>query len=308
MSILCYCKFTIFASMKIKSYEIFNDLFKKYNVKVFIKRLDDISSSISGNKYFKLKYNIVQAKKKSCKQIITFGGAFSNHILATSIISKENNLKSIAFIRGEEALPLNPTLKLAKSNGMKILYLSRTEYRNKHNTDFQKKLISKYDDSYILNEGGTNHLAIKGTEEIISDNDSQDYICCPVGTGGTISGIINKSKVDQKVIGFMSLKNKFDIQKQMSLFTNKKNWILNHEFTFGGYAKYNKELVKFISDFYNEYNIPLDLVYNGKMFYGIYDLIKNRQIKNCSILLIHTGGLQGNLGMNYRFDLNLPTF
>ena len=92
-------------------------------------------------------------------------------------------MKSIAFIRGEETLPLNPTLKLATSNGMKILYLPRTEYRNKHNTDFQKKLISKYDDSYILNEGGTNHLAIKGTEEIISDNDSQDYICCPVGTG-----------------------------------------------------------------------------------------------------------------------------
>lgn len=308
MSILCYCKFTIFASMKIESHEIFNDLFKEYNVKVFIKRLDNISSSISGNKYFKLKYNIVQAKKNYCEQIITFGGAFSNHILATSIISKENNLKSIAFIRGEETLPLNPTLKLATSNGMKIIYLSRTEYRNKHNTDFQKKLISKYEDSYILNEGGTNHLAIKGTEEIISDNDSQDYICCPVGTGGTISGIINKSKVDQKVIGFMSLKNKFDIQNQILLFTNKKNWILNHEFTFGGYAKYNTELVSFISNFYKKYNIPLDLVYSGKMFYGIYDLIKKRKIMNCSILLIHTGGLQGNLGMNHRFNLNLPTF
>ena len=122
MSILCYCKFTIFASMKIESYEIFNDLFKKYNVKVFIKRLDKIPNSVTGNKYYKLKYNILQAKKNSCKQIITFGGAFSNHILATSIISKENNLKSIAFIRGEETLPLNPTLKLATSNGMKILY------------------------------------------------------------------------------------------------------------------------------------------------------------------------------------------
>ena len=308
MSILYYCKFTIFASMKIESYEIFNDLFKKYNVKVFVKRLDGISSSISGNKYFKLKYNIVQAKKNSCKQIITFGGAFSNHILATSIISKENNLKSIAFIRGEETLPLNPTLKIAASNGMKILYLSRSEYRNKHNPEFQKRLKLAYDDSYIINEGGTNHFAVKGTQEILNDNDTQDYICCPVATGGTISGIINKSKFDQKVIGFMSLKNKIDIQKQISLFSNKKNWTLNHEFTFGGYAKYNNELVSFIFDFYKKYNIILDLVYNGKMFYGIYDLIKNRKIMNCSILLIHTGGLQGNLGMNYRFDLNLPTF
>ena len=308
MSILYYCKFTIFASMKIESYEIFNDLFKKYNVKVFVKRLDDISSSISGNKYFKLKYNISQAKKNSCKQIITFGGAFSNHILATSIISKENNLKSIAFIRGEETLPLNPTLKVATSNGMKILYLSRSEYRNKHNPEFQKKLKLAYDDSYIINEGGTNYLAVKGTQEILNDNDTQNYICCPVGTGGTISGIINKSKFDQKVIGFMSLKNKIDIQKQISLFTNKKNWMLNHEFTFGGYAKYNKELVSFIFDFYKKYNITLDIVYNGKMFYGIYDLIKKRKIMNCSILLIHTGGLQGNLGMNYKFDLNLPTY
>ena len=294
--------------MKIESYEIFNDLFKKYNVKVFVKRLDDISSSISGNKYFKLKYNIAQAKKNSCKQIITFGGAFSNHILATSIISKENNLKSIAFIRGEETLPLNPTLKVATSNGMKILYLSRSEYRNKHNPEFQKKLKLAYDDPYIINEGGTNHLAVKGTQEILNDNDTQNYICCPVGTGGTISGIINKSKFDQKVIGFMSLKNKIDIQKQISLFTNKKNWMLNHEFTFGGYAKYNKELVSFIFDFYKKYNITLDIVYNGKMFYGIYDLIKKRKIMNCSILLIHTGGLQGNLGMNYKFDLNLPTY
>jgi len=294
--------------MKIESYEIFNDLFKKYNVKVFVKRLDDISSSISGNKYFKLKYNISQAKKNSCKQIITFGGAFSNHILATSIISKENNLKSIAFIRGEETLPLNPTLKVATSNGMKILYLSRSEYRNKHNPEFQKKLKLAYDDSYIINEGGTNYLAVKGTQEILNDNDTQNYICCPVGTGGTISGIINKSKFDQKVIGFMSLKNKIDIQKQISLFTNKKNWMLNHEFTFGGYAKYNKELVSFIFDFYKKYNITLDIVYNGKMFYGIYDLIKKRKIMNCSILLIHTGGLQGNLGMNYKFDLNLPTY
>lgn len=308
MSILYYCKFTIFASMKIESYEIFNDLFKKYNVKVFVKRLDDISSSISGNKYFKLKYNISQAKKNSCKQIITFGGAFSNHILATSIISKENNLKSIAFIRGEETLPLNPTLKVATSNGMKILYLSRSEYRNKHNPEFQKKLKLAYDDSYIINEGGTNYLAVKGTQEILNDNDTQNYICCPVGTGGTISGIINKSKFDQKVIGFMSLKNKIDIQKKISLFTNKKNWMLNHEFTFGGYAKYNKELVSFIFDFYKKYNITLDIVYNGKMFYGIYDLIKKRKIMNCSILLIHTGGLQGNLGMNYKFDLNLPTY
>ena len=294
--------------MKIESYEIFNDLFKKYNLKVFIKRLDKIPNSVTGNKYFKLKYNILQAKKNSCKQIITFGGAFSNHVLATSIISKENNLKSIAFIRGEETLPLNPTLNIAASNGMKIFYLSRTEYRNKHNPEFQEKLKLKYDDSYILEEGGTNFLAIKGTQEIISDEDSQDYICCPIGTGGTISGIINKSKTDQKVIGFMSLKNKIDVQRDISLFANKKNWILNHEFTFGGYAKYNKELVSFISNFYKKYNIPLDLVYNAKMFYGIYDLIKKRKIMNCSILLVHTGGLQGNLGMNHRFNLNLPAF
>ena len=293
--------------MKIITQQIFDTCFDEKKVKVYMRRLDLISNPVSGNKYFKLKKNIEYALKSKFKSIITFGGAYSNHIHATSIIAKQNNLKCIGFIRGEERLPLNPTLDDAVKNGMEIIYLSREEYRKINDKDYLNHLNTKYENSYIIPEGGTNLLAIQGTESIINSVDKYEYICCPIGTGGTISGIINSSNHNQKIIGFSAIKGVKKLKDDIILNVNKNNWVINEDYCQGGYAKISKELINFINDFYKTKNIPLDCIYTGKMMMGVLDLIKkNKFSKGSNILIIHTGGIQGNRGINKRYDLNLP--
>ncbi|MDG2139725.1 MAG: pyridoxal-phosphate dependent enzyme [Flavobacteriales bacterium] len=292
--------------MKIETHEIFNSMYKDANVKVSIKRLDLIDSEVSGNKYFKLKYNIEEAISKSFDTVLTFGGAFSNHILATSIIANNNNLSSIGVIRGEEHSPLNNTLQKAVNNGMKLVYISRNKYKLKESKEFLSSIKNIYGNPYIIPEGGTNKLAIKGASNIINNYEKYDYICCPVGTGGTISGIINASDINQHILGFVALGGYKKLQKDIALWTNKDNWTLVDKYNFGGYAKFNEGLVDFIDEFYLVNNIPLDLMYTAKMVYGVDDLIKRRKIADSSVLIIHTGGLQGNVGMNDRFNLHLP--
>ena len=293
--------------MKIITQQIFDTCFDEKKVKVYMRRLDLISNPVSGNKYFKLKKNIEYALKSKFKSIITFGGAYSNHIHATSIIAKQNNLKCIAFIRGEERLPLNPTLDDAVKNGMEMIYLSREEYRKINDKDYLNHLNAKYENSYIIPEGGTNLLAIQGTESIINPDDKYEYICCPIGTGGTISGIINSSNHNQKIIGFSAIKSVKKLKDDIILNVNKNNWVINEDYCQGGYAKISKELINFINDFYKAKNIPLDCIYTGKMMMGVLDLIKKNKFSNGSnILIIHTGGIQGNRGINKRYDLNLP--
>lgn len=293
--------------MKIITQQIFDTCFDEKKVKVYMRRLDLISNPVSGNKYFKLKKNIEYALKSKFKSIITFGGAYSNHIHATSIIAKQNNLKCIGFIRGEERLPLNPTLDDAVKNGMEIIYLSREEYRKINDKDYLNHLNTKYENSYIIPEGGTNLLAIQGTESIINSDDKYEYICCPIGTGGTISGIINSSNHNQKIIGFSAIKGVNKLKDDIILNVNKNNWVINEDYCQGGYAKISKELINFINNFYKTKNIPLDCIYTGKMMMGVLDLIKkNKFSKGSNILIIHTGGIQGNRGVNKRYDLNLP--
>ncbi len=295
--------------MKIITQEIFDPCFKQKKVRVFMRRLDLISSKISGNKFFKLKYNIEYAIKSKYRSIITFGGAYSNHILATSIISKENNINCIAYVRGEESLPLNPTLNDAINNGMEIKYISRSDYKKIKNEEYLNVLIEDYKNSYVLPEGGTNSLAIKGTESILKPDEKFEYVCCPIGTGGTISGIINSSNQNQKIIGFPALKGVRQIKDEIHFYTNKNNWIVNEDYCFGGYAKISSELIRFINDFYENYDIVLDAVYTGKMMIGIMDLISNNYFpKGSNILVIHTGGVQGNRGINERYNLNLPHY
>jgi len=293
--------------MKIITQEIFDACFSEKKVRVFMRRLDLISSPISGNKYFKLKQNIEYALKSKFKSIITFGGAYSNHILATSIISKENSLNCVGFIRGEERLPLNPTLDDAVKNGMEIIYISREEYKKINDKHYLNSLKVKYDNSYIIPEGGTNNLAIKGTELIINSDDKHEYICCPIGTGGTISGIINSSSHSQNIIGFSAIKGVKKLKDDIFLNVNKNNWEIYEDYCQGGYAKISKKLISFIYNFNKTKNIPLDGIYTGKMMMGIFDLIKkNKFPKKSKILIIHTGGIQGNRGINQRYNLNLP--
>ncbi|MDA9807802.1 pyridoxal-phosphate dependent enzyme [Flavobacteriales bacterium] len=293
--------------MEIKTQEISLPLLKEKEIKLFIKRTDQAHQHISGNKWYKLKYNLIEAKKQGFKTLLTFGGAYSNHIAATACAAKENGLKSVGFIRGEEHFPLNPTLQFAKDNRMLLRYVSRSDYREKTTPDFLEQLKVKLGDFYLIPEGGTNELAIQGTAEILDANDTHDFVCCAVGTGGTIAGIINTSTDKQTVIGFTAIKGFYELKKDIESWTKKKNWKLVNDDFFGGYAKVNKQLIDFINSFYKEQQIPLDAVYTGKMMLGILDLItKDYFPKGSSILAIHTGGLQGNKGMSKRLGVILP--
>lgn len=274
----------------------------KNGIQLSIKREDLLHPYISGNKYRKLKYNLEHFKNSDYDGLITFGGAFSNHIAATSFACKEQNINCIGIIRGEELwkeTDLNPTLKFAQENGMKFEFVTRKQYSEKDLVIFKDYLKSKYGNCYILPEGGTNDLAIKGCEEIITDKDDDfDFICCPVGTGGTISGIINSTLPNQKVLGFPALKGNF-LQDEIRRFAKKSNWDLITDYHFGGYGKVNEELINFINSFFQQTKIPLDPVYTSKMVYGVLDLIeKNYFPERAKILIIHTGGIQGVQGMN----------
>ncbi|GAB5565343.1 MAG: pyridoxal-phosphate dependent enzyme [Winogradskyella sp.] len=278
---------------------------------VFIKPEYMTHQFISGNKYRKLKYNLIEAKNQNHDTLLTFGGAFSNHIAATAYAGKICGFNTIGVIRGEELvheMKSNPTLTFAKSCGMQFHFIDREAYRKKNENDFLEDLKSKFGSFYTLPEGGTNALAVKGCEEILMPEDQQfDYICVCVGTGGTISGIINSSRNDQKILGFPALKGDF-LKADIRKFAHQQNWELIADYHFGGYAKIKPELVTFINEFKQKTNIPLDPVYTGKMMFGIYDLLaKNYFPRDSRILAIHTGGLQGILGMNQRLRRkNMP--
>lgn len=272
------------------------------SIKITIKREDLIHPFISGNKYRKLKYNIKTAKSINSKSLLTFGGAFSNHIAAVAYAGKESNFNTIGIIRGDELKlkdELNPTLKFAQTFGMRFKFVSREAYRKKTNSAFLDNLRDEFGDFYLLPEGGTNDLAVKGCEEILNGEDFNfDYICCAVGTGGTISGLINASKVHQEVLGFPALKGDF-LQEDIRKFAKQENWKLITNYHFGGYGKIKPELIAFINRFKNDYNILLDPIYTGKMMYGLFDLIEKGFFPTESkILAIHTGGLQGIAGVN----------
>ena len=257
---------------------------------------------ISGNKYRKLKYNLIEAKRLKKKTLLTFGGAFSNHLAAVASAGKEFEFETIGIVRGEELyskVDSNPTLSFARSCGMRLKFVTRQAYKQKTTDDFLLRLSEEFGDFYLIPEGGTNALAVKGCEEILTVHDrSYDYVCCPVGTGGTISGLIKSSFPHQKILGFPALKGDF-LQEEIAKFVTVENWELITNYHFGGYAKVDDELISFINRFKQSHNIPLDPVYTGKMMYGIYDLIERGYFPEGSkILAIHTGGLQGIDGMN----------
>ncbi len=272
-------------------------------IELFIKREDLLHPVISGNKFRKLKYNLAEAKRLGYKKLLTFGGAFSNHIVAVAGAGKEFGFETIGIIRGEELIDKieeNPSLKFAHEHGMQFHFIDRRSYRDKTSTEFSSKLEQMFGSFYLIPEGGTNDLAIKGCEEILTFEDKSEFshICCAIGTGGTISGIINSSSEIQQIIGFSSLKGDF-LSEVICNFVQKKNWNVNCTYHFGGYGKVSEELIDFLNQFYQETKIPLDPVYSGKMMFGIIDLIQNNFfLPHSKILAIHTGGLQGILGMN----------
>ena len=265
-------------------------------VKISIKRLDAIHSHISGNKFFKLKYNLHAAIQQGYREILTFGGAYSNHIAASAFAAQHLGLKSIGIIRGLELKdqPLNPTLTTAHSLGMQLEFVSRQDYRQKDQPEFLARLQGSYPNAYILPEGGSNALAIQGCREILTVQDQGfDIICCAVGTGATISGIIEASHEQQHILGFSALKGDF-LSQDVAQMTHKRNWSIHDEFCCGGYAKTTPELIDFIQKFEKDHAIPLEQIYTGKMLYGIFQMIERGELKaQQKILVIHSGGLQG---------------
>ena len=277
-------------------------ILRKKQVALSVKREDLIHPFISGNKYRKLKYNILEAKQRGLGTILTFGGAFSNHIAATAYAGKLYGIRTIGVIRGEELSHNwmnNPTLAQAHEHGMNFEFVSRTTYRERADRSFLEGLEKEFGLYYLIPEGGTNLLAVKGCEEILTPEDKGfNVICSSVGTGGTLAGIINSSLKDQRIIGFPSLKGDF-LKKDIRNFTAKENWELNTDYHFGGYAKVSEELITFINYFKEKTNILTDPVYTGKLLFGILDLVKNDYFKpGTKILAIHSGGLQGIAGMN----------
>ena len=291
--------------------EIFDPILVDKQIKLFIKREDLTDEFISGNKWYKLKYNLIEAEKLGYKTLLTFGGAFSNHIHATVAAGKKYKFKTIGVIRGEEHLPLNPTLESAQANGMILEYLDRKSYRNKYDKGLIDRLRNKYGDFYLIPEGGSNHLAIKGVAEIIPGLDNNfDFICSACGTGGTLAGLVLGLNSKSFALGFSVLKGGgFLYQNIRSLLShyqkeNLNNWQINLDYHFGGYAKINRELIKFCKDFEIQHNIPIEPIYTGKMLYGVFNLIDNNYFRRQStIVAIHTGGLQGLKGLKQRKKL-----
>ncbi len=278
-------------------------------VQVDLLRIDEVHPLISGNKWYKLKYNLLKAQQEGFTTLLTFGGAYSNHILATAAAAKEAGFKAISIIRGEETLPLNPTLRQAAFLGMQLQYVSRALYRKKKEAGFIETLQQEHGSFYLVPEGGTNKVAIRGAEEILTEAlvASYDYVVCAVGTGGTLTGLITKTNNYAKVVGIPVLKGHFLKQEVRNwLVAMKKeyvtNWELVTDYHFGGYAKYTRELIAFINNFKQQYQIPLDPVYTGKMMYAVMAMVANQKFEpNSKILAIHTGGLQGIAGFNKRF-------
>jgi 1-aminocyclopropane-1-carboxylate deaminase len=270
-------------------------------IQVHLKRTDLIHPTISGNKFYKLKNNLSEAQAQGLNTLLTFGGAYSNHIAATAAAGHEYGFKTIGIIRGEELVDKiadNSTLRQAQAYGMQLHFISRSDYRRKGDVDFIKQLESKFGEFYLIPEGGTNALAVQGCEEILNEQDQQDfdYVCCAVGTGGTIAGIINSSGDQQKVLGFPALKGDF-LFDEITQWTTCSNWDLCLDYHFGGYAKTTPELLQFINYFQQQTQIEIEPIYTGKMLFGIFDLIKRGFFpENSQILAIHTGGLQGKLG------------
>lgn len=289
------------------SQKIESEFLKEHGITLFIKRDDLIHPDISGNKWRKLKYNFLEAKKQNLNTILTFGGAYSNNIAATAAAANKYGFNCIGIIRGDELSPnSNETLKKAHEQGMKFHFIPRSDYRNRSEEGFINSLRKKFGGCYIIPEGGSNILALKGCTEIVDEIDPDfDTIVSAVGSGGTLAGLACGLKSNQQALGICVLKGANYLDESVNTLINQfssynlTNWKINHDHHLGGYAKYNDHLIKFINKFKSDHGIQLDPVYTGKMMFAIYNLIKGRYFKSeTKIIALHTGGLQGIKGYN----------
>lgn len=277
-------------------------------IRLLLKRDDLLHPQVSGNKWRKLKYNLLAARAQGFTTLLTFGGAYSNHLYATAAAGKVFGFRTIGVVRGDELAgkPLNETLQFCLASGMYLHFVSRTDYRRKEDPDFLAELTTQFGPFYCLPEGGTNELAIRGTAELVPELVSQlgytpDFVCCPVGTGGTVVGLAQSAPEKTKVLGFVVLKGLGSDSLPAVRFTGNgqpggcPSFVDYH---FGGYAKTTPELIQFIRVFEQKTSVLIEQVYTGKMLYGIYDLARNGFFpEGATVVAVHTGGLQGRSGI-----------
>jgi len=286
---------------------VIHPLFEEHKISVEIKRDDLIHPVISGNKWRKLKYNIDHVVKNQLKGIVSFGGGYSNHIHALAYACHQAKIKSIGLIRGEAQYANNFTLTCAKKWGMQLQFVDRKTYRRRQEKDFLDELEAQYKDYFIIPEGGTNHLALPGVAEICYELNNQtqfDTLITPVGSAGTLSGLIVGDKNKHNIIGIAILKQAEYLLKDIAnilppsaLQYNK--WQLMTDYHCGGYAKFSQEALMELRDFINKTQIPFEPIYSGKMILALLDLVKKNTFpKGHRIVLLHTGGLQGLVGLS----------
>ena len=278
--------------------------FRENSLDVQVLRLDKIHPEISGNKWFKLKYYLEECSKAQKKKLISFGGAYSNHLVALACAAHAHGFSSVGYIRGEEPGVLSPALFTAMKYGMELRFLSRDIYRDKEMPAFLSSLQSEFPDALIIPEGGSGEPGIRGVEEILSLRDTQAYthICCAVGTGTTLAGLVNASLPHQQVTGISALKGTRGLEPMAAFRMNSQEKLsrtrIIHDYHFGGYAKKTAALLDFMNEIHAVSGIPTDFVYTGKLVYAISDLARNNYFPTgSSLLIIHTGGLQGNLSL-----------
>lgn len=280
-----------------------NSLYKPLNLPIDVLRLDLLHPVVSGNKWFKLKEYLQLAKRERKSGLVTFGGAYSNHIVATAAATKAEGLQSVGLIRGERPTDLSPTLVEAERLGMNLHFLSRSDYAQKKLPSSVEEIILK-DNFTIVPEGGYGVLGMTGAKDILSTVQLENYshIVTAVGTGTTLAGLAAASLSFQKVIGVVVLKNALSIKDEIDAILpagKPDSFTLLNDYHFGGYAKKTDVLIAFMNDFYNRTSIPTDFVYTGKTFYAVLNLFRQGYFsKTDKVLVVHTGGLQGNRSLS----------
>ncbi len=272
-------------------------------------RLDLLDPVISGNKWYKLKYNLQFAAQQGYKSVLTFGGAYSNHLVATAAAAAQYNISSIGIIRGDDGHELSPTLMACSEYGMQLHFVTRGEYKRKTEQAWLQQLAERYDFPFIIPEGGANEQGRAGVADIAAlIPASYTHIGVSVGKGTTFVGLRNALPIEQHLLGFVPMKNGVYLKDELWLNIEQgkdDNWAFFDRWHFGGFGKWNDDLLAFMNEFYRLNNIPLDMVYTAKMMYGITDLLKEQYFpRDANILCIHTGGLQGNSTIAGMLDYN----
>lgn len=298
--------------------EVEHEVFGQRGLRLLVKRDDLLHSHVSGNKWRKLKYNLLEAHRLGLTRLITFGGAFSNHLAAVAAAGKEFGFETVGIVRGERSSELNPTLRFCKSCNMELHFVSRTDFKGKNNEDLLEDLQINRSDALMLPEGGANCLALPGCREIVAETKEQlghspDFIVTACGTGATLAGIATGIEGHCQALGVSVLKGDF-LQKEVEKLlaacgeATSGNYRVLDGFHFGGYAKFTPALIEFINDFRQSTGIPLDPIYTGKAFFAAFELAKQGFFhEGSTVVLLHTGGLQGIAGFNQRFGPIITT-